>query len=131
MNTPANALLNANPRTVWLLTDGAPGHLSQSRGLVDALARLGPVEVIEVRLAVQSKALKRLGRLLSGFSLLPFALAAGAWLGITGTFCRDRLRDTRRSPGHVLEMAVTSAVIPPVSLFWRLYGAVRYRVRFC
>lgn len=70
-----------------------------------------------------------LGSALAGS--LPFALAAGAWLGITGTFCRDRLRDTRRSPGHVLEMAVTSAVIPPVSLFWRLYGAVRYRVRFC
>ena len=26
------------PLSVWLLSDGAPGHLSQSRGIVDALA---------------------------------------------------------------------------------------------
>ena len=31
----------------------------------------------------------------------------------------------------VLEMAVTSALIPPLSVFWRLYGAGRFRVWFC
>ena len=31
---------------------------------------------------------------------------------------------------HVIEMAVTSAVIPPVCIFWRLVGALRYRVLF-
>jgi hypothetical protein len=28
-----------NAPVVWLLSDGAPGHLSQSRGIVDALPR--------------------------------------------------------------------------------------------
>jgi hypothetical protein len=35
-----------------------------------------------------------------------------------------------RRPGHVLEMAVTSMLIPPLAVFWRLVGALRYRVAF-
>jgi len=31
----------------------------------------------------------------------------------------------------VLEMVVTSALIPPLALFWRVVGSVRYRVAFC
>jgi hypothetical protein len=27
-------------------------------------------------------------------------------------------------------MIVTSLIIPPCAIFWRLYGAVRYRVAF-
>jgi hypothetical protein len=27
-------------------------------------------------------------------------------------------------------MAITSVLLPPLSVFWRLAGAVRYRVRF-
>jgi hypothetical protein len=30
----------------------------------------------------------------------------------------------------VAEMVVTSAAIPPLSIFWRLRGAVRFRVAF-
>ena len=38
--------------------------------------------------------------------------------------------DYQGSPRHVAEMAVTSALIPPVSVFWRIYGAVKFRVWF-
>jgi GT2 family glycosyltransferase len=59
-------------------------------------------------------------------------MVAGAltWAGFTGEFCRRRLRHTSRRIGHVLEMAITSALIPPLAVFWRLRGAYRYRVPF-
>jgi len=34
------------------------------------------------------------------------------------------------TPAHVAEMVITSALLPPLAVFWRLAGAVRYRVRF-
>lgn len=60
-------------------------------------------------------------------------LAAGSvatWVALTGRFCLRRLRRTSRAPGHVAEMIVTSAAIPPLSVFWRLYGAMKFRVLF-
>ena len=61
----------------------------------------------------------------------PLALAAlGAWAALTARFCLRRLRRTSRTPGHLLEMAATSALIPYLSVFWRLYGAWKFRVRF-
>jgi glycosyltransferase involved in cell wall biosynthesis len=61
----------------------------------------------------------------------PLAVAgAASWLFLTGRFCARRLRRTSRAPGHVAEMIVTSALIPPLSVFWRLYGALRFRVLF-
>lgn len=59
------------------------------------------------------------------------ALAAGAaWAALTGAFAARRLRHTSRAPAHLAEMLVTSALIPPLSLFWRMHGAVRHRVLF-
>jgi len=59
------------------------------------------------------------------------AAAAGLlWLLCTARFCLRRLRGTSRRPGHVLEMAVTSLLIPPLAVFWRLAGALRHRVLF-
>jgi GT2 family glycosyltransferase len=67
-------------------------------------------------------------------------IAAGAWLGgqnrialgacaiwalTTGRFCAKRLRNTSRAPLHVAEMIVTSALIPPLSCYWRLRGALK------
>ena len=62
----------------------------------------------------------------------PVAALAGSalWLALTGEFCARRLRGTSRAPRHVLEMAVTSALIPPLSVYWRLRGALKYRVLF-
>lgn len=56
--------------------------------------------------------------------------AACLWLLLTMRFCLRRLRGTSRAPSHIAEMAVTSALIPPLSLFWHLRGAWRYRTLF-
>jgi glycosyltransferase involved in cell wall biosynthesis len=58
------------------------------------------------------------------------AAAAAGWLGLTAEFCVRRLRATSRALSHVLEMIVTSALIPPLSIYWRLHGALKYRVLF-
>lgn len=52
------------------------------------------------------------------------------WIALTAEFCRRRLFGTSRKPTHVLEMIVTSLVIPPVAIFWRLKGALAYQVVF-
>jgi hypothetical protein len=64
--------------------------------------------------------------LLSPFSWIAFAL----WLVLTGRFVAQRLHGNSKAPSHIAEMIVTSILIPPVSVFWRLVGAVRYRVAF-
>jgi glycosyltransferase involved in cell wall biosynthesis len=58
--------------------------------------------------------------------------AAGvlAWLVLTVRLGRRRLQGTSRSISHVAEIVVTSVLIPPLAVFWRLTGALRYRVRF-
>ena len=59
------------------------------------------------------------------------AVASGAaWAWLTGRFAARRLRGTSRARSHVAEMIVTSAAIPPLAVFWRLYGALRYRTPF-
>jgi hypothetical protein len=57
-------------------------------------------------------------------------LAALIWFFMTARFCAQRLRRTSRSPSHVVEMAVTSALIPPLAVFWRAVGAWKFRVGF-
>lgn len=63
-----------SPINVWLLSDGAPGHLSQSRGIVDALATRRAVAITTIELKVRSTLWKRLGRL-----TLPHIRDAAAW----------------------------------------------------
>jgi hypothetical protein len=58
-------------------------------------------------------------------------LAVVVWGVLTGRFLRRRLRDASHAPGHILEMLVTSLLIPFLSIFWRLRGAVKFRVWFC
>jgi hypothetical protein len=55
---------------------------------------------------------------------------AAAWTVLTALLCRKRLRGNPRSLSHVAEVIVTSALIPPTAVFWRLAGAIRFRVRF-
>ena len=52
------------------------------------------------------------------------------WALLTGLFCLRRLKKTSLAPSHIAEMLVTSALIPPLSVFWRLYGACKFRVLF-
>lgn len=42
----------------------------------------------------------------------------------------ERLRDTSHRLPHVLEMLATSALIPFLSVYWRLRGAIHFRVLF-
>jgi glycosyltransferase involved in cell wall biosynthesis len=59
------------------------------------------------------------------------ALCAGAiWLFLSTQFCMARLAHTSREPAHIAEMAWTSVLIPFLSIYWRLYGAVKFRVWF-
>ncbi len=59
------------------------------------------------------------------------ALAAFCvWVLLTGWFLVRRLRGTSHTPRHIAEMAVTSAAIPVLSVFWRQYGAVKFRVLY-
>ncbi len=62
---------------------------------------------------------------------IPLA-AAGllGWALLTAEFCARRLRHTSRRPAHIAEMVVTSALIPALSVYWRLRGALRFRVLF-
>jgi GT2 family glycosyltransferase len=52
------------------------------------------------------------------------------WAVLTARFCADRLRGTSKSPRHVAEMILTSILIPPLSVFWRAVGALKFRVTF-
>ncbi|MES2760359.1 MAG: glycosyltransferase [Pseudomonadota bacterium] len=54
----------------------------------------------------------------------------GAWLVLTAMLCIKRLRGNATSVSHVADMLVTSALMPPLAVFWRMLGAIKYRVRF-
>jgi GT2 family glycosyltransferase len=57
-------------------------------------------------------------------------LAIVPWVALTAAFFARRMRGASRDWRHVLEMALTSVAIPPLAVFWRLAGALRYRVAF-
>ncbi len=66
-----------------------------------------------------------------GLGSKPLALAsAGAWAWLTARFCLARLRGASLAASHVAEIAATSAIIPFLSVFWRLHGAWKFRTRF-
>ena len=56
--------------------------------------------------------------------------AACVWALLTGWFCLLRLRHTSHLPRHVVEMIVTSLLIPPLAIYWRIAGALKFRVLF-
>jgi cellulose synthase/poly-beta-1,6-N-acetylglucosamine synthase-like glycosyltransferase len=60
-----------------------------------------------------------------------FALVSGVlWLMLTLFLSLQRLEKTTHRASHVLEMILTSALIPPLALFWRMLGMLKYRVLF-
>ncbi len=63
-------------------------------------------------------------------SWLLAGIALATWIFLTCRFCLERLRYTSHSPSHVFEMIVTSCVIPLLAIFWRLRGAIKFRVFF-
>jgi glycosyltransferase involved in cell wall biosynthesis len=69
-----------------------------------------------------------------GLALLDEWVVAGvcvaAMFGLILQHALRRLRDTSHRPAHVLEMLATSALIPFLSVYWRLRGAIHFRVLF-
>jgi GT2 family glycosyltransferase len=62
---------------------------------------------------------------------LAFALAGlSVWVVLTAVFCAQRLRNRSLGLPHIAEMIWTSVPIPFLSIFWRLYGAMRFKVLF-
>ncbi len=61
---------------------------------------------------------------------MPALAAGGLALALVLRFAARRLRRTSRAPAHVAEMLATSAVIPFLSVYWRLRGAWQFRVPF-
>ena len=71
---------------------------------------------------------------------LPWLLAMGAQAqaaacavvaaGLVLRLAMQRLRGTARTAAHVAEMLITSALIPFLSVYWRLRGAWRFKVMF-
>jgi GT2 family glycosyltransferase len=59
---------------------------------------------------------------------MPATVAATIWLLLTLRFCILRLQGTVKTPSHIAEMLLTSAAIPPLAVFWRMVGAVKFRV---
>lgn len=55
--------------------------------------------------------------------------ASGLTVLLTGLVIR-RLRNSRKSINHILEMVWTSLLIPSLSVYWRIYGAIKFRVLF-
>jgi len=79
--------------------------------------------------AIVAALLAGAGGVVGGSAAVALA-AAAVWLALTGRFVARRLRGNTLRPGHVAEMVVTSAVIPPLSVFWRLSGAAKFRAAF-
>jgi glycosyltransferase involved in cell wall biosynthesis len=67
---------------------------------------------------------------LAGANEVLAVTGCGTWLVLTSMMCIRRLRGTAKSVSHIADIVVTSALIPPVAVFWRAIGAIRYRVRF-
>ncbi len=53
-----------------------------------------------------------------------------AWLSLVILFTLHRLKNTQHTPRHILEMLLTSLFIPFLSIYWRLRGALQWRVLF-
>ena len=55
-------------------------------------------------------------------------LIAGVLVVFIALFFLKRIKQTRRSFSHLTEMALTSIIIPFLSVFWKIYGAVKFKV---
>jgi GT2 family glycosyltransferase len=62
----------------------------------------------------------------------PALLTSGllGWSLLTARLFARRLQGTTKTMGHVSEIALTSALIPPLAVYWRMRGAVTHRVVF-
>lgn len=56
--------------------------------------------------------------------------AFSVWLLLEIIFIKKRLTGTQHTLRHVIEMIITSLLIPFLSVFWTLYGSVKFKTRF-
>jgi GT2 family glycosyltransferase len=54
---------------------------------------------------------------------IPFLL----WVMSLAAFTGLRMNGTRKTPSHISEMIVTSAIIPVLSIFWNGYGSLKFK----
>jgi glycosyltransferase involved in cell wall biosynthesis len=89
---------------------------------------------LEVMPPLNYYAIVLLPPLAAGLGLAGHGLAAltagGICAGLYVEFLLRRIRRSSKRPGHLLEMAFTSLLIPPLSVYWRLRGAWQFRVLF-
>jgi hypothetical protein len=62
-----------------------------------------------------------------GQKIIAFICLA-AWLYLTVALILKRLSNASLSFKHVTEMVATSLLIPFISVFWNLYGAIKFKV---
>lgn len=67
--------------------------------------------------------------LLTGVKWVTLA-AFATWTMLMAAFINRRLSGTSHTFRHVTEMIVTSLAIPFLSVYWQLYGAIKYRILF-
>lgn len=65
-------------------------------------------------------------------SAVTFVSASSFSIWAIGTvwFTRKRLKNTSHTFCHISEMAATSLLIPFLSIYWRIYGAFKFKVLF-
>lgn len=79
--------------------------------------------------AIVSLLLVGLIGLVAGWTLVAVP-ALAVWATLTAIMLGRRLRGASLAPSHIAEMLVTSIAIPPAAVFWRLRGALHFRVPF-
>lgn len=70
---------------------------------------------------------------LTALALHQFVVAAAAgatWLFLTGWFGVQRLAMGPATASHIAEIVASAVLTPPLKLFWRLRGALKFRVPF-
>ncbi|MHB8864286.1 MAG: glycosyltransferase family 2 protein [Pirellulaceae bacterium] len=93
-------------------------HRELYRRYVEPLPRSYYLALFALALAVAGVAMPRPGLQVIGGSL---------WLGVTTWLTVRRLSGASKAGVHILEMVVTSAMIPLLSVYWRVRGVLRYR----
>ena len=74
-----------------------------------------------------------LGAAMTGLLLDSSAVALsgiGAWVALTAMLIDRRLHETTRRTPHVIEVIVTSIVVPLLSVYHRIRGGITFRVAF-
>jgi glycosyltransferase involved in cell wall biosynthesis len=79
--------------------------------------------------AIVGLALIAVAGLLAGLAWV-VAGAGFGWLLLEARFFFHRIEGVSHQPQHILDMAYTSLLIPPLSVYWRLRGAWQFRVLF-